>query len=105
MKAFFGLGFMQILLKAQVDFMPEDPSEAALRAGHAVLVGVARNGAGQIVRSRLRTPESYALTALTAFDAAKRGVRQNRGRLPDAEFSVRSRLHFVVRRRHARRPQ
>jgi short subunit dehydrogenase-like uncharacterized protein len=37
-----------------------------------VLVGEARNAAGQRVRSRLRTPECYALTALTAFDAAKR---------------------------------
>jgi short subunit dehydrogenase-like uncharacterized protein len=72
MKSVFGLGFMQSLLKAQVDWMPEGPSETARRAGHAVLVGVVRNGAGQIVRSRLRTPEAYSLTALTAFDAAKR---------------------------------
>ena len=36
------------------------------------LVGEARNAAGQTVRARLRTPEGYALTALTAFDAAKR---------------------------------
>jgi short subunit dehydrogenase-like uncharacterized protein len=71
-KSFLGLGFMQSLLKAQVDRMPEGPTEAARRAGQAVLVGVARNAAGQIVRARLRTPEAYALTALTAFDAAKR---------------------------------
>jgi short subunit dehydrogenase-like uncharacterized protein len=71
-KSFLGLGFMQSFLKAQVDRMPEGPSEAARRAGQAVLVGVARNAAGQTVRSRLRTPEGYALTALTAFVAAKR---------------------------------
>jgi short subunit dehydrogenase-like uncharacterized protein len=71
-KSFLGLGFMQSLLKAQVDRMPEGPSEAARRAGQAVLVGEARNATGQTVRSRLRTPEGYALTALTAFDAAKR---------------------------------
>ena len=71
-KSFLGLSFMQSLLKAQVDRMPEGPSEAARRAGQAVLVGEARNAAGQTVRSRLRTPEGYALTALTAFDAAKR---------------------------------
>jgi hypothetical protein len=67
-----GMGFMQNLLKAQVNRMPEGPSEAARRAGQAVLIGEARNAAGQTVRSRLRTPEGYALTALTAFDAAKR---------------------------------
>jgi short subunit dehydrogenase-like uncharacterized protein len=72
MKSFLGLGFMQRLLKARVDRMPEGPSEAARRAGQAVLVGMARNAAGQTVRARLRTPEAYALTALTAFDAAKR---------------------------------
>ena len=52
--------------------MPEGPSEAARRAGRAVLVGEARNRRGETVRSRLRTPEGYALTALTAFDAARR---------------------------------
>jgi short subunit dehydrogenase-like uncharacterized protein len=71
-KSFLGMGFMQNLLKAQVNRMPEGPSEAARRAGQAVLIGEARNAAGQTVRSRLRTPEGYALTAFTAFDAAKR---------------------------------
>jgi short subunit dehydrogenase-like uncharacterized protein len=71
-KSFLGLGFMQSFLKAQVDRMPEGPSETTRRAGHAVIVGEARNSDGQTVRSRLRTPEGYTLTALTAFDAAKR---------------------------------
>jgi short subunit dehydrogenase-like uncharacterized protein len=71
-KSFLGQGFMQSFLKARVDRMPEGPREAARRQGQAVLVGEARNAAGQTVRSRLRTPEGYALTALTAFDAAKR---------------------------------
>ena len=71
-KSFLGLGFMQSLLKAQVDRMPEGPSEVTRRAGHAVIVGEARNSDGQTVRSRLRTPEGYTLTVLTAFDAAKR---------------------------------
>ena len=66
------LGFMQTFLKAQVDRMPEGPSEATRRAGQAVIVGAARNSHGKTVRSRLRTPEGYTLTALTAFDAAKR---------------------------------
>ncbi len=71
-KSFLGLGFTQSLLKAQVDRMPEGPSESARRAGRAVLVGQARNDKGETVRSRLRTPEGYALTAATAFDAARR---------------------------------
>jgi short subunit dehydrogenase-like uncharacterized protein len=71
-KSFLGLGFMQSFLKAQVDWMPEGPGEATRRAGHAVIVGEARNNDGQTVRSRLRTPEGYTLTALAAFDAARR---------------------------------
>ncbi len=71
-KSFLGLDFMQSLLKFQIDRMPEGPSETARRAGRAVLVGQARNQTGQTVRSRLRTPEGYSLTAATAFDAAAR---------------------------------
>ncbi len=71
-KSFLGLGFMQSLLKVQVDWLLEGPSEVARRQGQAVLVGEARNAAGQRVRSRMRTPEGYALTALTTLDAAKR---------------------------------
>jgi len=52
--------------------MPEGPSEAARRAGRAVLVGDACNNRSQTVRSRLMTPEGYSLTAATAFDAARR---------------------------------
>ncbi len=71
-KSFLGLDFMQSFLKARVDRLPEGPSEAARRAGRHVLVGVARNEKGQTVRSRLRTPEGYSLSAETAFDAARR---------------------------------
>ena len=71
-KSFLGLDFVQSLLKLQIDMMPEGPSEAARRAGRAVLVGEARDKAGETVRSRLRTLEAYSLTAATAFDAARR---------------------------------
>jgi short subunit dehydrogenase-like uncharacterized protein len=74
-KSFFGLGFMQSLLKFQVDSLPEGPSEAARRTRRAVLVGQARNKMGQTARSRLRTPEGYSLTAATALDAARRVYR------------------------------
>ena len=39
-----------------------------------MLVGHGRNDQGQTVRSRVRTPEGYSLTAATAFDAACRVV-------------------------------
>jgi short subunit dehydrogenase-like uncharacterized protein len=73
-KSFLGLGSMQSLLKSQVDRLPEGPSEADRRAGQAVLIGEARNDRGQTVRSRVRTPEGYSLTAATALDAACRVV-------------------------------
>jgi short subunit dehydrogenase-like uncharacterized protein len=73
-KSFFGLDLMQSLLKFQVSWLPEGPSEPARRAGRAVLVGEARNNKGQTVRSRLKTPDGYSLTAVTAFDAAKRAA-------------------------------
>jgi short subunit dehydrogenase-like uncharacterized protein len=71
-KSFLGLPLMQRLLKAQVDRLPEGPSEATRRAGTAVLVGVARNAKGESVGSRLTMPEGYSLTAAVAFDAARR---------------------------------
>ena len=71
-KSFLGLRFMQTFLKSQVDRLPEGPSEEARRAGRAILVGQARNEAGQMVRSRLRTPEGYSLTAAAALDSAER---------------------------------
>ena len=71
-KSVLGLPLMQSLLKAQIDRLPEGPSEAARRIGRAILVGVARNAKGETVRSRLTTPEGYSLTAAAAFDAARR---------------------------------
>ena len=73
-KLFLGLDPMQSVLKSQVVKLPEGPSEADRRAGQAVLVGQVRNDQGQTVRSRMRTPEGYPLTAATAFDAARRVV-------------------------------
>jgi short subunit dehydrogenase-like uncharacterized protein len=71
-KSFLGLTFMQTLLRARVDSLPEGPSEAARRSGRAILVGVARNNKGEMARSRMRAPEGYSLTAASAFDAARR---------------------------------
>ena len=71
-KSFLGLTFMQTLLRARVDSLPEGPSETARRTGRAILVGVARNNKGEMARSRMRAPEGYSLTAASAFDAARR---------------------------------
>ena len=71
-RSLLGLGFVQGFLKAAVNRMPEGPDEASRRAVSAVLVGEARDAQGRTVRTRLRTPEAYTLTALTALDAARR---------------------------------
>lgn len=71
-KMFLGLPFMQSFLKSQIDKRPEGPSEEERKRGYAVLIAVARNAKGETVRSRLKTPEGYTLTAMTGLDIAKR---------------------------------
>jgi short subunit dehydrogenase-like uncharacterized protein len=72
LKAFLGLPFMQSFLKAQIDKRPEGPTDDERKRGHAVLIAQARNAKGQTVRSRLKTPEGYTLTAATGLDIARR---------------------------------
>ena len=71
-KSLLGLAFMQSFLKARIDSQPEGPSDEARRSARSLLVGAAQNDKGEIVRSRLTTPEGYTLTAMTAVDIAKR---------------------------------
>lgn len=71
-KSFLGLPFMQNVLKRQIDRQPEGPTDEQRKAGNAVLIGVGRDAAGNVVRTRMRTPEGYSLTALTALSMAKR---------------------------------
>ena len=74
------------------------------RAG--LLVGVARNDNGESVRSRLRTPEGYALTAATALDAARRvAAGEFKPGFETPSLRVRRRLHPRFRRGDARGPQ
>ncbi|MGV8997173.1 MAG: saccharopine dehydrogenase family protein [Parvibaculaceae bacterium] len=68
------LGFMQRRLKAQVDQMPEGPSDTERRAGQSVLIGEAVNAAGDRVVSRLTTPEGYTLTAMTSLEIVRRAL-------------------------------
>ncbi len=66
---------VQRLLQWQVDWLlPEGPSEVDREAGRVVLLAEAVNAAGVTVRSRLETPEGYALTAATAVEIARRVV-------------------------------
>ena len=71
-KALLGLPFAQSFLKRQADRGPEGPTEEERKRGYAVLIGVGRDSKGNTVRSRLRTPEGYSLTALTGLSIAGR---------------------------------
>ncbi len=72
MRSLLALSPAQLVLKALADLQPEGPSDEARRKGRAVLVGAARNAKGETVRTRLKTPEGYTLTARTSLDAALR---------------------------------
>ncbi len=65
-------GVVQTLLKRAVDRQPEGPTAAQRAAGRAVLIGEARNAAGEVRRSRLKTPEGYSLTIETGLGIAER---------------------------------
>jgi short subunit dehydrogenase-like uncharacterized protein len=65
-------GFLQeslwsALLKAQAELFPEGPSEDARQGNTHATVAEAVNRTGQRVRSRLRTPEVYTFTSMTAL--------------------------------------
>ncbi len=62
----------QLFLKALADRQPEGPSDEARRRRRSILVGMARNAKGEAVRTRLKAPEGYTLTARTSLDAAMR---------------------------------
>lgn len=75
-----GLGPVQRLLKRRIDKNVRGPSAQRRDTGYAMLWGEARDGAGGCVAMRMRTPEPYALTFMTAVSAAERvlqgGVRK-----------------------------
>jgi short subunit dehydrogenase-like uncharacterized protein len=73
-KSIMGWPFVQGLLKAQIDRMPEGPTDAQRREGHAILIGVATNAKGERARTRLTTREGYTLTADTGLEIARRVV-------------------------------
>lgn len=71
-KTIMGWPFVQGLLKAQIDRMPEGPTDEQRREGRAILIGVATNTKNERVRTRLTTGEGYTLTAHTGLDIARR---------------------------------
>jgi len=69
-----GSGPVQQLLQWQVGWLQEGPGETARASGRAVVVAEAVNAAGVTARSRLQTPDGYALTARTALEIARLAV-------------------------------
>jgi short subunit dehydrogenase-like uncharacterized protein len=68
------LSVVKSFLKSRIDAMPEGPTDAERAAASHVLVAEAQDARGQIVTSRLRTPEGYTLTAETALTIAEKVV-------------------------------
>lgn len=66
-------------LEARVRRGPAGPTAAERARGTSHLWAEARDAAGHVAVARLRTPESYELTSMTALDLA---VRALRGQLP-----------------------
>jgi short subunit dehydrogenase-like uncharacterized protein len=69
-----GSGTIQRWLKGRIDAAPAGPDAEQRQMGSAHLWGEIRNASGKTAASRLDTIEGYALTALTAWDIAKRCV-------------------------------
>ncbi len=63
----------QAWLTAATELLPEDPGAGRDAADCAMtIVGEAHDGDGRCVRARLRTPEAYGFTAVTASAIARR---------------------------------
>lgn len=65
---------VQGLLKKQIQSGPAGPSDEERRTGKSLLWAEAKDKTGKPIHSRLKTPEGYTLTAMTAWDIAKRCV-------------------------------
>ena len=96
--AVMGSGVVQNLLKKQIDSGSAGPDAEQRQRGASHLWGQVRNAAGQTATSRLDTVEGYALTALTAWDVAKRtvtGAAQPGYRTPSLVFGADYILNFA----------
>ena len=93
-----GSSWVQNLLKKQIDSGPAGPNAEQRQRGASHLWGQVRNAAGQTATARLDTVEGYALTALTAWDIAKRtahGEAQPGYRTPSLVFGADYILNFA----------
>jgi short subunit dehydrogenase-like uncharacterized protein len=98
MGAVMGSNFVQIMVKKQIDAGPAGPNAEQRQRGASHLWGQVRNAAGQTATSRLDTVDGYALTALTAWDIAKRvarGAAQAGYRTPSLVFGADYILNFA----------
>ncbi|WP_419163139.1 saccharopine dehydrogenase family protein [Candidatus Palauibacter sp.] len=64
----------QALLNRLVDRGPEGPSDSARRRSYAILVAEIEDPGGQRAAARLRTPDPYGFTAMTAVAIAARAL-------------------------------
>lgn len=74
------------------------PDAAERESGCVYLLGEACDAAGQTLRTRLKTPEGYALTVFTAWDIARRtaaGAAQAGFRTPSMVFGADYILEFA----------
>ena len=62
----------RMMLENQLAFLPEGPSADQRERDRRVLVAVAGDSSGQVVMSRLRTPEAYTFTAVAAVECVRR---------------------------------
>jgi len=66
-------GPLQRLLKARIQKMPPGPTSQQRQKGASYVWGLARNEAtGETVTARLKTPDGYTLTALSAIHAVEK---------------------------------
>src|SRR5262249_18382808 len=67
-----GSSFMQARMKRRIQAGPVGPTDEERARGKSLLWGEARDGQGNRVEARLRGPEGYTLTALTALAVLER---------------------------------
>jgi short subunit dehydrogenase-like uncharacterized protein len=62
----------QVLLRAQAELLPEGPSAEQRKSGQRTIIAEVEDLCGRRVRSRLRTPDGYSFTAVSALAVAER---------------------------------
>ncbi len=69
-----GLAPVQALFKRQIQSGPPGPTDEERAAGKSLLWGEVKDGGSKALHTRMKTPEGYTLTAMTAWEIAKRTV-------------------------------